>query len=82
MLTYKEKMYDMYVTSGGSDQCFQNGMNGNCGWECSVFGSKEECFDRLTDEDLVEAYHDGIAENEILSYFDTQEKLHLLRIKE
>lgn len=50
MRTLKEVMYDNYVSSGGSDPCFQNGMNGKCGFECSAFGSKPECFDGITDE--------------------------------
>lgn len=50
MLTFKEIMYDNYVISGGSDPCFANGMPGKCGFDCSVFGSKPECFDGMTEE--------------------------------
>lgn len=50
MLTINEILYDNYITSDGSDPCFQNGMNGKCGFDCSVFGSKSECFDGMTDE--------------------------------
>jgi len=44
----EERSYDNWVTSGGSDECYHNGMGGNCGIECSVFGSKGECFENIT----------------------------------
>lgn len=54
MRTLNQMLYDNYVTSGGSDPCFSNGMNGHCGFECSVFGSKPECFDGMTAEQIEE----------------------------
>lgn len=50
MKTIDQLIYDNYVTSGSGDMCFQNGMSGHCGLECSVFGSKPECFDGMTEE--------------------------------
>jgi hypothetical protein len=44
----EERSYDNWVTGGGSDECFQNGMGGNCGIECSIFGNKNECFTDIT----------------------------------
>jgi len=78
MLTYEEKAYDFYITNGSGDQCFQNGMWGNCGLNCSVFGSKEECFAEMSDKDLIDAYDKGYAEDEILDILERQGKLHLL----
>lgn len=53
----EHRSYDSYVLNGGSDECFSNGMSGNCGIHCSIFGSKSECFDSLdTKEKILEAY--------------------------
>lgn len=53
-LTLNERIYDNYVLNGGSDPCFANGMSGNCGKNCSVFGCKPECFDGMTESELAE----------------------------
>lgn len=53
-LTIDELFYDMYVESGGSDQCYQNGMWGNCGEKCTIFGSKDECFLNMSEEEIIE----------------------------
>jgi hypothetical protein len=56
----EERSYDTWVTSGGSDECYHNGMGGNCGIECSVFGSKNECFENITNkaiDDIVKYGH-------------------------
>ena len=51
--------YDIYVTSGGGDECYQNGMNGHCGFGCSIFGDKPECFENVTtNEQILEIYKD------------------------
>jgi hypothetical protein len=39
----EKQSYDEYVTSGGSDSCFNAGINGKCGVKCPDFGSKDEC---------------------------------------
>lgn len=53
----EHRSYDSWVTSGGSDECFSNGMSGNCGIHCSIFGDKPECFEGLnTKEKILEAY--------------------------
>lgn len=44
-LTFEQRAYDNYVTSGGSDPCFNAGMSGHCGKNCPAYGSKPECFD-------------------------------------
>jgi hypothetical protein len=52
----EHRSYDSYVTSGGSDECFRNGMSGNCGIHCSIFGDKPECFDGFNKEKIIDAY--------------------------
>ncbi|MDD4779100.1 MAG: hypothetical protein PHT02_00655 [Tissierellia bacterium] len=62
--------YDSYVTSGGSDECFHNGDSGRCGVECSVFGSKIECFESMTSKDILNLYKDGYDFDYILDYIE------------
>jgi len=52
----EKRSYDNWVLSGGSDDCFRNGMNGNCGPRCSVFCERPECTDELSNEQLLEYY--------------------------
>ena len=56
----EQKSYDSYVLNGGEDECYQNGMSGNCGYKCSIFGEKLECFENVTTEkqilDIYENY--------------------------
>lgn len=59
----EEKAYDSFVTGGGGNACFQEGLNGNCGFNCSGFGSEDECqiiFESITDKELLTAYDEGI----------------------
>ena len=70
----EQRSYDSWVTSGGSgDECYQNGMNGHCGCECSVFGSKWDCFENVnTEEEILNIYenykNDGLILNLIEEY--------------
>ena len=43
LLKSKADAYDNFVTEGSGDECFRNGINGNCGDRCEAFGSKDEC---------------------------------------
>ena len=55
----EQRSYDGYVLNGGGDKCYQNGMSGNCGYECSIFGEKPECFENVTTkEQILEIYED------------------------
>ena len=82
MLTAKERQYDDFVTSGGSDKCFQNGMWGHCGFDCTVFGCKPECFDGATEEQLIEAYNEGLQTDAIYSYFEDNDMIDKLKLNE
>jgi hypothetical protein len=42
-LVIERKGYDSFIINGGSDICFKNGMNGTCGEDCELFGTKDEC---------------------------------------
>lgn len=42
-LTFKQRAYDEYVSSGSGDVCFAYGMNGKCGPECPEFGLRDGC---------------------------------------
>ena len=59
----EKRSYDNWVLSGGSNDCMQNGINGNCGVNCSAFGSEPECTDDLEDETLLEYY----VENDVVA---------------
>ena len=48
----EQKSYDSWVTSGGSDDCMKNAMNGNCGVDCNLFGSKRECVSCMSNEEI------------------------------
>jgi len=63
----EQKSYDSYVLNGGSDQCYQNGMSGNCGYKCSIFGEKPECFENVTtEEQILDIYENYINTGYIL----------------
>jgi hypothetical protein len=62
--------YDSWVTSGHGDECFQNGDSGRCGEKCSVFGSRNECFENMTKEDILNLYKDGYDFDYILDYLE------------
>jgi len=67
----EHESYDSWVTSGGGDECFNNGMNGHCGYGCSIFGDKIECFENATSEEtILEIYE---------NYVDTGYILELIR---
>lgn len=38
----RARSYDNYVLSGGSDECFREGMRGNCGENCAIW-RRGEC---------------------------------------
>ncbi len=46
-LVVERKNYDSFVINGGSDICFRNGMNGTCGEDCELFGTKDECKNQM-----------------------------------
>lgn len=69
----EQRSYDAYVTYGGGDECMQNGMWGHCGIECSVFGSKYECFENMTKEDILNLYREGYDFEYILQYIEDME---------
>lgn len=64
----EERSYDAYVTSGGSDECWSNGQGGRCGFQCTCWGSKNECFEDITKEDLLYAYAEIEDQGIILDY--------------
>jgi len=45
MLTKEERLYDIYIQDGGSDECHRHGMSGNCGNKCPIFGERDGCRD-------------------------------------
>ena len=74
----ENRSYDSYVLNGGSDECFSNGMSGNCGVECSIFGDKIECYDSFsTEEQILELYETEATTNilmELIVKMGLQEK--------
>lgn len=63
----EERVYDIWVSNGGSDPCMRNGMNGNCNPDCEAFGSEDGCFEYFTDmpdEDFLEYYRENGDEHE------------------
>jgi hypothetical protein len=67
----EHRSYDAYVTSGGSDECFSNGMNGHCGFECSMFGDKAECFEGIkTEEEVLNIYENYVTTGHILNLIE------------
>ncbi len=55
----EKRSYDSWVINGGGDTCMQQGMDGNCGFNCPDFGDKEECTSELSDQELLEVYYEG-----------------------
>ena len=51
MLTFEQRQYDEYITSGSGDVCFQYGMSGHCGEECPEFGLRDGCRELVAEED-------------------------------
>jgi len=67
----EQRSYDSWATSGGGDECYQNGMNGHCGFECSVFGSKWDCFKSVnTEEEILNIYENYINDGLILDLIE------------
>jgi len=63
----EQKSYDSYVLNGGEDKCYQNGMSGNCGYNCSIFGERLECFENVnTEEQILDIYENYIDTGYIL----------------
>jgi hypothetical protein len=69
----EHRSYDAYVTSGGGDECFYNGDSGRCGVDCSVFGSKYECFENMNKEQILDLYRDGYDFEYVLQYIEDME---------
>jgi hypothetical protein len=63
----EHRSYDSYVLSGGSDECFSNGMSGNCGVKCSIFGDKSECYEKFTTEEDILWVYEEYGETKYLS---------------
>lgn len=81
----EQRSYDSWVTNGGGDECMQNGMSGNCGFECSIFGEKSECseiFIGMSNKDVLKAYLDGYDVETEIDDRNLNIKKHLLDIKE
>lgn len=67
----EQRSYDAYVTSGGGDECFHNGMNSHCGFECSIFGDKQECFEGITtEEQILDIYENYVDTGYILTLIE------------
>lgn len=67
----ERRSYDTYVTNGGSDVCFQTGISGNCGYSCSIFGEKQECFENVKTEDqILEIYENYVNDGYILDLIE------------
>lgn len=52
----EQRSYDVYVTNGGGDECFQSGISGSCGYDCHIFGEKPECFENVKREEILYIY--------------------------
>lgn len=67
----EHRSYDSYVLSGGGDECFSNGMSGNCGVDCSIFGDKPECYDSFTtEEQVLELYETTATTNYLMELIE------------
>lgn len=75
----EQRSYDSWATSGGGDECFQNGMNGHCGYGCSIFGDKPKCFENITSEeevlDIYENYTDTGYILNLIQEYNLEEKV-------
>jgi len=74
----EQKNYDNYVLSDHGDECYNNGMNGHCGFECSIFGDRAECFENIkSEEEILNIYENYVSDGyilELVEEYGLQEK--------
>jgi len=78
----EDRSYDSWVLSGGSDVCMQNGMNGNCGLNCELFGTKEECIEGMPDDEILNCYRNGEIDEAAIGFRNLEIKASIIDCSE
>lgn len=80
----EQRSYDNWALNGGGDACMQNGMSGNCGFDCSAFGEHDSCSEiyvDMSDKELLKAYEDGYNVEDEIDDRELNVKKFLIDIK-